>query len=86
MDPRYKKCTCKICRKEFISRKKKYTCENCKVLDDAYFTRVEEYLKKFPNSSAVQIAESLNMSVEIIVGYMCEGRLSYSKGYFEKLQ
>ena len=76
---------CKMCKKTFLSRRIKRTCDSCRKLDDAHFSRIENYLKEYPNSNAMQIAEALDLPAEVVVSYITEGRLGYSRGYFEKL-
>lgn len=77
---------CKICRKVFYGKTASRTCETCRKLDDAHFTRIENYLKEYPNSNAMQIAEALDLPTPVVVSYITEGRLAYSKGYFEKIE
>lgn len=77
---------CKICKKAFTSKQVSRTCPECNKLDDACFTRVEEYLKAYPNSNAMQIAEALDIPIEVVVSYITEGRLQFSKGVFEQIQ
>ena len=58
----------------------------CKYLDDILFSRIEEYLKRFPNSNAIQIADGLEIPTFEVVRFIDEGRLQFSKGKFEKLK
>jgi hypothetical protein len=55
-------------------------------LDDILFSRIEEYLKKFPNSNAIQIAEGLELPTFEVVRFIDEGRLQFSRGKFERLR
>ncbi len=77
---------CKICRKVFISRTLSRTCNECRKLDDAYFSRVAGYLAEYPNSNAMQISEALDLPIELVVSYITEGRLITSPGTFEKIK
>ena len=76
---------CKFCGKTFISKIKLMTCDSCKQLDEEIFTKVEDYLRRFPNSNAMQIAEGIGISVLDILQYIDEGRLQISKGEFRRL-
>lgn len=76
---------CKFCGKTFQTKRVETVCANCKQIDDAIFTKIEEYLKKFPNSNAMQIAEGIEVSVIDILQYIDEGRLRLSKGEFKRL-
>lgn len=61
-------------------------CRQCKELDDILFSRIEEYLRKYPNSNAIQIAEGLELPTFEVVRFIDEGRLQFSRGKFEKLK
>lgn len=76
---------CKHCHKVFRSRFKKYSCDDCAKLDDAHFDEIEAYLKKYPNSNALQISEALGITAFEVLNYLKEGRLNISKGHFERL-
>jgi len=77
---------CKHCFKPFNSRIKTGFCPECEKLDETQFDRIVEYLKKYPNSNAVQIAESLEMDLYNVIGFINEGRLMRSPGKFSKLE
>ena len=49
------------------------------------FAKIEEYLKKYPNSNAMQIADGLGCTTMEIVSYIDEGRLVINSGSFKKL-
>lgn len=76
---------CKFCGKPFISKIKATTCVSCKQLDEDLFSRIEEYLRRFPNSNAMQIADGLEISALDVLQYIDEGRLQLSKGEFRRL-
>lgn len=78
--------SCKICKKAFPSLKKAFCCPECRDADEKLFALIEEYLKVFPNSNAIEISNALNIKTELIVSYIDEGRLTYSRGHFEKIQ
>jgi len=77
---------CKICKKGFFARTKTYCCEGCKAENERIFSLIEEYLVKFPNSNAMQLASGLEIPIEVVCAFIDEGRLSFSKGHFEKLK
>lgn len=78
--------SCKHCKKTFISKIKQYTCKDCKEKDDKLFVIVEQYLLKYPNSNALQIAEGLSIDAYEILKFIDEGRLTMVKGTFERMQ
>ena len=49
------------------------------------FEKIEDYLRKFPHSNAMQIAEGCQISVLEVLQYIDEGRLQLSKGEFKRL-
>ena len=77
--------TCKHCHKVIISKLDTYTCPDCKEKDDYDFDKILNYLKQYPNSNAIQIADGLEISVVQILKYIDEGRLVQSAGTFEKI-
>lgn len=77
---------CRICKKTFMSRGKAFCCDACKADDERIFTQIEDYLSQFPNSNAMQLSENLDVPIETIVAYIDEGRLTFSKGHFEKMK
>lgn len=80
-----KTCVCKHCGTIFLSKIQKYCCEKCLELDNERFAQIEEYLIKYPNSNAMQIAEGLNISAMEVVSYIDEGRLIMNSGTFKML-
>lgn len=76
---------CKHCLKEFKSRKKVYSCDECNKKDEDYFDKIEAYLKEYPNSNALQISEALGITAYQVLNYMKEGRLNVARGYFERI-
>ena len=77
--------TCKHCHKEFKSRFKAYSCNECSQMDKDYFDEIEAYLKEYPNSNALQISEALGITAYQVLNYLKEGRLNIAKGYFERI-
>lgn len=77
---------CKYCDCVFQSPDTRVVCKDCRVIDEALFSSIEEYLKKYPNSNAIQISEGLEISVYEIIRFIDEGRLQFSKGKFERLK
>lgn len=76
---------CKFCGKIFIGNVKSSACQDCKNADDDLFTKIENYLKQYPNSNAIQIAEGLEISALDVLRYIDEGRLQVAKGEFKKI-
>lgn len=76
---------CRYCGKPFVSWNKKTVCKDCSKIEEAEFQKIADYLKKFPNSNAIQIAEGLDISPLDVVRFIDEGRLTVSKGDFKKL-
>ncbi len=77
---------CKHCQRQYIGNTKGFCCKRCKDIDYMRFEQIKVYLKNYPNSSAYQIAEALNMSVYVVLKYVEEGCLTFGKGTFEKLE
>ena len=65
---------------------KKSVCENCKAKDSELFERIEQYLLKYPNSNAIQIADALKIQPFEVISFIDEGRLTMVKGTFERLE
>lgn len=76
---------CKHCFKEFKSRTKSYSCDECKEKDEDYFDEIVAYLKEYPNSNALQISEALGITAYQVLNYLKEGRLDYARGHFEQI-
>ena len=77
---------CKHCLKQFRSRIKSYSCEECRNKDEEHFDQIVAYLKKYPNSNALQISEALGITAFQVLNYLKEGRLNYARGHFEQIQ
>ena len=77
---------CRYCGTMFKATYSSTVCSHCKELDDILFGRIEEYLKKYPNSNAIQISDGLGINVYEIIRFIDEGRLQFSKGKFERLK
>ena len=86
MKKRYKTtCICKHCGNEYEGYVGTCTCDACKDIDNMIFTQIRIYLKKYPNSNAVQISDALGINVGLILKYIDEGRLYFGKGTFSKI-
>ena len=77
---------CKYCDCVFQSPDTRVVCNACRPIDEALFSSIEEYLKKYPNSNAIQISDGLGINVYEIIRFIDEGRLQFSKGKFERLK
>ena len=76
---------CKFCGKVFKTKKVETICKDCLQIDENLFSKIEDYLRKFPHSNALQIAEGCQISVLEVLQYIDEGRLQLSKGEFKRL-
>lgn len=76
---------CRYCHKVFRSNLRLYTCDECMEADNKRFETIEEYLRSYPNSNAMQIAEALGINAMDVLHYVDEGRLMVSKGRFEQI-
>lgn len=76
---------CKHCHKVFKLKIRTFTCKECRALDENQFEDIETYLRLYPNSNALQIAEELGIHVYKILKYLEEGRLQKSQGTFSQL-
>lgn len=79
-------CVCKHCFKVFRSRIQTMCCKECRGKDENHFDDIEQYLKRYPNSNALQISEELGIHPYIILKYLDEGRLNISHGTFHRLE
>lgn len=77
---------CKHCKKVFKSKIRTLCCRDCRDVDDHKFEDIEQYLKRYPNSNALQIGEELGIHPYEILKYMEEGRLLVVNGEFERLE
>ncbi|MCR5793101.1 MAG: hypothetical protein K6G65_08025 [Lachnospiraceae bacterium] len=77
---------CKHCHKVFKSRIRTACCNDCRSTDENCFDDIVEYLRRFPNSNAVQIAEELGISAYVVLKFLEEGRLELSRGTFSRLE
>lgn len=76
---------CKHCYKVFKSKIRTCACKNCQIRNEKQFDDIEQYLKLYPNSNALQISEELGIFAYTIVKYMEEGRLQVTNGEFSRL-
>lgn len=77
---------CKHCKKIFRAPMHTVCCNECRQFVKDPFDDVKSYLKEFPNSNAMQIAEALGIPVNVIIQYIDDGFLCPVKGHFEKIQ
>lgn len=77
--------TCRRCGYSFYSNKDTCICKDCEKEHDATYERIVAYLRKYPNSNALQISEALNIPAYDVLTYVEGGYLEKSKGYFEQL-
>ncbi len=76
---------CKHCYKVFRSRIRTCTCNSCRALDESHYDEIIAYLRLYPNSNAIQIAQELNIQAYEVVKYLEEGKLLVSPGTFSRL-
>ena len=57
--------TCRHCKKLFTSVIKRQVCEECAKKEDQLFQQIKEYLRQYPNSNAMQIAEGFEINLMI---------------------
>ena len=76
---------CKFCGTVFRTKKVEVVCKSCREIDENLFSRIEDYLRQFPHSNAMQIADGCGVSVLEVLQYIDEGRLQLSKGEFKRL-
>lgn len=62
------------------------SCKECKSKDENHFSDIEQYLKLYPNSNALQISEELGITAYEVVKYIDEGRLIMNNGEFSQLK
>jgi hypothetical protein len=76
---------CKHCHKVFKAKIQTTCCKECRDLEESQLDDIVAYLREYPHSNALQIAEELGIHPYEIVKYMEEGWLNPVKGSFEKL-
>ena len=77
---------CRHCGKIFQSADRRFCCDACKDIDNELFDKIRDYLRQFPNSNAIQIAEGLGIETMEVVSYIDEGRLVASPpGVFKQI-
>ncbi|MBQ7636747.1 MAG: hypothetical protein IJS80_05505 [Lachnospiraceae bacterium] len=81
-----KTCVCRYCGKVFTSWHERSCCNDCLKTEEEEFSKIENYLKRYPNSNAIQIAEGLEISPFNVVRFIDEGRLSIRKGEFKEIK
>ncbi len=77
--------TCRICGFSFYSRRATNICKDCEKIADEMYDRIVSYLKQYPNSNAVQIANALNIPAYDVLTFLENGQLLKSHGSFEQL-
>ena len=82
---RMKVCVCRFCGKIFKSYSKTSCCEDCRAQEDELFEKIKDYLNKYPNSNAMQIADGLEITTMDVLKFIDEGRLVVSTGTFKSL-
>ncbi len=76
---------CKHCHKVFRSKIQTMCCKDCRDKDDEQLDDIVKYLKKYPNSNALQISEELGIHPFTILKFLEEGWLEKSNGTFNQL-
>lgn len=76
---------CKHCHKVFKSKIRTMCCKDCRGEDEDQLDDIVKYLKQYPNSNALQIAEELGIHPYVIVKFIDEGWLGKASGTFSKL-
>ena len=77
---------CKHCHKVFKSKISTMCCRDCREKDDDVLDDIVKYLKKFPNSNALQISEELGIHPYVVLKFMEEGWLGRVNGEFSRIQ
>jgi len=76
---------CHYCGKMFRSMFDGTVCPKCKPIDDLLFERIENYLKKYPNSNALEISDGLEIPVFEVTRFIDSGRLVVNRGRFDRM-
>lgn len=76
---------CKHCKKIFKSPVRTQSCSSCKHIDKDSFEEIINYLKKYPNSNAMQISQAMDIPLTTIIQFIDEGYLTPTKGKFERI-
>lgn len=76
---------CKHCMKQYIGSRESFCCKDCRDIDNMRYEQIRAYLKVYPNSNAIQIADAIGVKPYVVLKYVDEGRLLIGKGEFEQL-
>ena len=68
---------CKNCGTLYLSKDKSLFCENCEKEDKEIFFKIRTYLRNHENDeiNVSEISKALNISTEIIMRYLREGKI-----------
>lgn len=77
---------CKHCYKVFRSKIRTMCCRDCRGQEEEQLDDIVQYLKRYPNSNALQISEELGIPAYTVLKYLEEGWLERSTGEFKQLQ
>lgn len=71
---------CRNCKRVFAATRVTAYCPNCKHIDDAQFSKIEQFLLENPLSNALQISSGTRISTHEILRYIDEERLIIVQG------
>lgn len=66
---------CQYCGKPFVPFANGRTCARCLEEQNEQFTRVQSYLRSYPESTVEDVAEECGVAVDIVMDWMRKGRL-----------
>lgn len=78
-------CTCRMCGFSFYNKRVINICKDCENASSETYDRIVSYLRRFPNSNALQISDALHIPAYDVLTYLENGQLLKSRGSFEQL-
>lgn len=66
---------CTSCGKMFLKVGTRSVCPECAEREEGDFLKVKEYLYEYPNSTIEEVSEQTEVSREVILGWIKDGRI-----------
>lgn len=77
--------TCRICGFSYYSRSNSNICDDCAKKAEFMYQEITAYLRRFPNSNAMQISEALHIPAYDVLTFLENGSLERSRGTLSPL-
>lgn len=77
--------TCRICGFSYYSRSDSNICDDCAKKAEFMYQEIAAYLRRFPNSNAMQISNALHIPAYDVLTFLENGSLERSRGTLSPL-